>query len=156
MWLLMVMLLVYQSLVWTILKAGAGRYTLYTLIHLHCSWRPQSVVLPLILWLCDITLRPHVRHLHKLCTAVSLSSDICIDLHKLCTAVSLSCRNWISTAALLLLAVLAQSCLRWPIRADCVIRGGGTLKRQQLKQTEGGRQSSNTGQYEKTQSVFGH
>ena len=56
---------------------------------------------PLILLLCDITLHHHVAHLHNLCLAGSWA-----------------CNYWCSTATLLLLAMLAQACMSWPIRAD--------------------------------------
>ena len=104
----------------------------------HCSWKASSVVLPLILWLCDITLRPHVKHLHKLCISVSLAR-----------------RNLISTAARLLLALLAQACLCWPTRADWVF-GRGDFKETGAKTDRGGIQSSSTGQYEKTELCTGH
>ena len=50
-------------------------------------------------------------------------------------AASLARENWFSTAALLLLALLAQACMSWPIREDWVF-GRGALKRQELKQSE--------------------
>ena len=48
---------------------------------------------------------------------------------------SLALKNWFSTVALLLLAMLTQAYVSWPIRADRVFwRWGGGLKRQELKQ----------------------
>ena len=54
--------------------------------------------------------------------------------------------NWFRTAALLLLVVLAQACVSWPIRADWVFRRWA-LKRQELKlkiSDRGGIQSYST------------
>ena len=45
--------------------------------------------------------------------------------------------NWLKTTALLLLVVLAQMCLRWPIRRRCVIGRRGP-KETVTKETEGG------------------
>ena len=57
-------------------------------------------------------------------------SDICIMEWVMA---SLSCKNLFSKAALLLLAVLAQACASWPIRADWWFSSGVALKRQKLK-----------------------
>ena len=81
----------------------------------HCSWNASSAVRPLTLWLCDITLH---HHLHNLFLLATLKHQI-----------------WLSTAALLLVAVLAQVCVSWPIRADWVFGGGGALKRHEPKQS---------------------
>ena len=70
----------------------------------------------LIWWLCDATLCQHVTYLHYLCLVASAAHT-----------------NWFSSAALLLLVLLAQVCLSWPIRADWVFRRRD-LKRQELKQ----------------------
>ena len=66
----------------------------------HCSWNASSVVSPLILWLCDITLCHRVTYLHNLCLASSFTS-----------------KNTFCTAALLVV-LLGQSCVSWPIRGD--------------------------------------
>ena len=71
----------------------------------HSFWNASSVCIPC---LCDIT--PHVT-----------VSQICINFRR---AVSLACRNWFSSAALMLLAVLGQACADWPIRRDWVFRRG--------------------------------
>ena len=68
----------------------------------HCSWNASSLAPPLILWLCDITLRHHVTHLHYWCLAASLAR-----------------KNWFGTATLLLWAVPGQACVSWPIRGHC-------------------------------------
>ena len=98
----------------------------------HCSWNASSVVLPLTPWLCDIAPCQGVTPVHNLCQAPSLAP-----------------KNWFSTAALLLLAMLGA----------CVDQSeetgyGGPLKRQELKQSVsggGGAQRRSTGQYEKTE-----
>ena len=76
-----------------------------------CSWNASSVVSPLILWLCDITLHHHVTHLH----------DKSLIAH-------LGCKYWFSAAALLLLGLLTQACVSWPIRRDLGIRVAWLLK----------------------------
>ena len=43
----------------------------------HCPLNASSVLLPLIPWLCDITLRQEVTHLHDLCLATSLAQLLC-------------------------------------------------------------------------------
>ena len=91
----------------------------------HCSWNASSVVPPLILWICDITLCHRVTHLYNLCPAASLA-----------------CKNWFSTAALLLSAVLAQACWSWPIREDWLFRRR-SLK-ETVAKTERFRQKGNT------------
>ena len=73
-----------------------------------CSWNASSELPPpLIPWLCDITLR-HTFANH--CPTASL-------------------KNWFSTAALFMLAVLGQACVSWPIR------GGWVFRRRSLKET---------------------
>ena len=89
----------------------------------HCSWNASPVVPPLILWLCDITLRHHVKLLHNLFLVACLV-----------------CENWFRTAALLLLAVPAQACVSRPIRAGrfcllCEIRFASYL-REKVKNTD--------------------
>ena len=106
----------------------------------HCSWNASSVGPALILSLGDITLRYHVTHLHILCLAVSFAQN-----------------NWYNAAALLLV-VLAQTIMSWPIRAYCVLRRGA-LNRRELKQSvsdRGGIQSCSTKQHEKTDVFFEH
>ena len=49
----------------------------------HCSLNASSVVLPLILWLCDITLCHHVTHLHNWCTIWLIVRHLRIDLIQL-------------------------------------------------------------------------
>ena len=56
-----------------------------------------------------------------------------IYLHSEYLMASLALKNWLSTAALLLSAVLAQACVSWPIRADRVFRRGRGI-REELKQ----------------------
>ena len=62
--------------------------------------------------------------------------------HNLDLVANLVRKNWFSTA-LVLLVVLTQACMSWPIRANWVSRGRGVLKRQEL-------QSCSTGLYEET------
>ena len=65
--------------------------------------------------------------------------------------------NLFSTAAPLSLAVLAQACVRWPIPADWVSGKGGSLKRQEVKQSvsdRGGIQCCSTGPYERSDVFF--
>ena len=89
------------------------------------SWNTSSVVQPLIVWLCYITVHHHVTHLHEVFPVASLAR-----------------KNWFSTAALSLLAVSAQACVSWPIRTYLVFRKGG-LKETGAK-TERFRQRGNT------------
>ena len=60
---------------------------------------------PLILRLCDTKLHHHVTQLRKSCLVTSYT-----------------CKNWLGTAALLLLAAQAQACASWRIRALYMIR----------------------------------
>ena len=76
-------------------------------------WNTSSVVPPLILWLCDITLHHHVIHFHNLMIVASLA-----------------CKNWFNTDEMLLLGTLGQACVGWPIRGDW-----GVLKRLEPKQS---------------------
>ena len=39
----------------------------------HWYWDASSAALPIVLWLCHITLRHHVTHLQELCQAASLA-----------------------------------------------------------------------------------
>ena len=67
----------------------------------HCFWNASSVVPPLTLCFCDITFGHPVTLLLNLCWAASLAR-----------------KNWFSTAALLLLVVMGQVSVSWPIRGD--------------------------------------
>ena len=75
-----------------------------------CSWNTSSVVRPYILWLYDITQRHMTSH----------------SLHNLR-------KNWFSTGGLLLLVMLAQACVSWPIRADWLT--GRIFRSRGLKET---------------------
>ena len=126
-----------------ILKVKTVSPTIAPLFHKkHCTWNASSVFPALILSLGDIALRHHVTHLHNLCLAVSFAQK----------------KKKRFNAAVLLLVVLAQTFVSWPVRADWVLRRG-TLRRQELKHSisdRGGIQSCSTKQYEKTDVMFEH
>ena len=102
----------------------------------HCSWNASSVVPPLIPWLCAITLCHRAIQSGYLCLAAILA-------HKI----------WFSTAPLLLSVVLAQACVSWPIRADCVFVRRG-LKKTGAKTGQGEIQCCSNGQNEKNWCVL--
>lgn len=77
---------------------------------------PESVVLPLIQWLCEI----------KLCHRVT--GFFWFFLHNSCPAAWLALRSVFSTTALLLIVTLVQACVSGPIRTDLCIGDGGGLK----------------------------
>ena len=81
----------------------------------HCSCNISSVVQPVIQSLCDITQHHCVTHFHNLCLTGNLER-----------------KSRFREAAQLLLGVLVQECVSWPIRADWVF--GKALKRQELRQ----------------------
>ena len=65
----------------------------------HCSWNASSELSPpLFPWLCDLILR---HTFSNYCPTASL-------------------KDWFSTAALFILAVLGQACVSWPIRGHWV------------------------------------
>ena len=64
-------------------------------------------------------------------------------------------KNRFNTAALLLLAALAQACVMWPIRADWLIGRRGDLNETGAKtECRGGIQCCSTGQYQKPNVIF--
>ena len=82
-----------------------------------CSWNTSSVVPPLIPWLGD-------------------TKSQCHTFASFYLAASLAYHDWFSTAALLLLlAVLGQACVSWPVRAEWVFQAEGAFKRRGSKQT---------------------
>ena len=74
----------------------------------HCSWNTSSVVPLYSVTLWHRSSCHHVTHLHNFRLAASLARG-----------------NWFSSAALMLLAVLGQACVGWPIRRNWVFRRGG-------------------------------
>ena len=82
----------------------------------HSSLNASSVVPPLILWLCYITLHHHATHLHNVFQVASSAL-----------------KNWFSTDALLLLeGRLRRVCADQSEQTG--YSGRGALKRQELKQ----------------------
>ena len=107
----------------------------------HSSCNGFSVFFPLIPWLYEITLCHRIRYLHNLQQVSSLAYN-----------------NWLSAAALALLAVLGKQRMRRPIGWYWLLRGKA-LKRQELKQSTSDIkriQSCSTRKNEKTDVFFEH
>ena len=77
----------------------------------YCSWNSLSVVSPLILWHCDVTIHHHVTHLQYVCLYIIMPVFRIEANLKLKTLQSRLETQW---------AVLAQACVCWPFRADWV------------------------------------